>query len=88
MNPQNTIFVIRPYKWFGMWVFDDPDRNLVREPFVAGADRMIDRATANIPNAAQGFLLVFSPHRFPDAQITLEWVREADEGIRRRQRWL
>jgi len=76
----NSIFVIRPYKWEGMWVFDDSDVGLVREPFVGGADRMIDRATNKIPNAHQGFLAVFSASYFPDAQIVLEWVREEGGG--------
>src|SRR6266550_4638693 len=76
----NSIYVIKPYKWEGMWVFDDPNVGLVKEPFVAGADTMIDRATAQIPNAARGFLAVFSAGYFPDAQIVLEWVREEGGG--------
>jgi hypothetical protein len=76
MTSQNSIFVIKPYKYNGQWVFDDQDRNLVREPFVAGADTMIDRATADIPNADKGFLAIFSPESFPGAEIVLEWVGE------------
>ena len=77
---KNSIFVIKPYKWEGMWVFDDPNVGLVREPFVSGADTMIDVATAHIPNANQGFLAVFSASYFPDAQIVLEWVKEDGSG--------
>ena len=33
----NTIGVIAPYKYEGMWVFDDPAVGLVREPFVTSA---------------------------------------------------
>src|SRR5271157_2647157 len=33
---QNSIMVVKPYKWEGMWVFDDEKTGLVREPFVAG----------------------------------------------------
>jgi hypothetical protein len=29
----NTIFVIKPYKWEGLWVQGDPEVGLVREPF-------------------------------------------------------
>ncbi len=76
----NTIFVIKPYRWEGLWVFDDPAVGLVREPFVGGADRMIDRATCHIPNAARGFLAVFSAGYFPDAEIVLECVREEGGG--------
>lgn len=77
------MFVIKPYRWEGMWVFDDPAVGLVREPFVDGADTMIDVATAHLPNAAQGFLAVVSASRFPDAQIVLEWVREDGGNVYR-----
>ncbi len=69
---KNSIFVIRPYRWEGLWVFDDPAVGLVREPFVAGADTMIDVATAHVPNADRGFLAVFSAGQFPGAQIVLD----------------
>jgi hypothetical protein len=77
---KNSIFVIKPYKWEGMWVFDDPNVGLVKEPFVGGADTMIDRATAQIQNADRGFIAVFSAGYFPDAQIVLEWAREDGGG--------
>jgi hypothetical protein len=77
---KNSIFVIKPYKWESMWVFDDPTVDLVREPFVGGADTMIDVATSHIPNAAKGFIAVFSASYFPDAQIVLEWAREDGGG--------
>jgi len=76
----NSIFVIKPYKWEGLWVFDDPNVNLVREPFVAGADTIIDVATASIPDAQNGFLAIFSASPFPDAQIVLEWTSEQNGG--------
>ena len=77
---KNSIFVIKPYKWENMWVFDDPAVGLVREPFVGGADTIIDVATSHIPNADRGFIAVFSASYFPDAQIVLEWVREDGGG--------
>ncbi len=76
----NSIFVIKPYKWEGMWVFDDANVGLVKEPFVGGADTMIDLATAHIPNVDRGFVAVFSANYFPNAQIVLEWAREDGGG--------
>lgn len=76
----NSIFVIKPYRWEGLWVFDDPRVGLDKEPFVAGADTMIDVATAQMPNAAAGFLALFSATPFPGAQIVLEWVRAESDG--------
>ena len=59
----NAINIIAPYKYLGMWVFDDPRLGLVQEPFVAGADTMIDRVTENIPEAEKGFLMLFRSGR-------------------------
>lgn len=61
----NSIFVIKPYKWEGFWVFDDPSVGLVKEPFVGGADSIIDEAVRHIPSAHRGFLAVFSAGPFP-----------------------
>ena len=61
---KNSIFVIKPYKCEGLWVFDDANVGLVKEPFVGGADTMIDVATAHIPNAEKVFLAVFSASYF------------------------
>ncbi len=68
---QNSIFVIKPYRWEGLWVFDDEQVGLVKEPFVAGADTLIDVAIERkgIANAADGFLLLFSASPFPGAVV-------------------
>lgn len=76
----NSLFVIKPYSWEGTWVFDDPAVGLVKEPFVGGTDTIIDVATADIPNAKNGFIAVFSAGYFPDATIVLEWLREDGGG--------
>ena len=80
MSRTNQIFVIRPYLWNGTWVFDDPAVGLVKEPFVAGIPAMIERATGHIPDAARGFVAVFSADFFPDAQIVLERARAEGGG--------
>jgi hypothetical protein len=77
--PMNAINVIHPYKHEGMWVFDDPAVGLRREPFISGADTMIDKAVAEIPNAHKGFALIFASNPFPGHQIALEW-RRAESG--------
>lgn len=76
----NSINVIAPYRHHGMWVFDDPSVGLVQEPFVAGADTMIDRVVADIPDAERGFRLIFSAGPFPGHEIKLEWRREEAGG--------
>jgi hypothetical protein len=76
----NTINVIAPYKSLGMWVFDDPRVGLVQEPFVSGADSMIDRVVADIPDAVHGFTLIFSGTPFPGHQYRLDWRRGESGG--------
>ena len=76
----NSLFVIAPYRYQGMWVFDDPAVGLVREPFVSGIDAMIDRLTADIADAENGFRLIFSPAPFPGYTVKLEWRREEYGG--------
>ena len=56
----NSINLIVPYQYEGMWVFDDPRVGLDKEPFVSGADTMIDVLVADIPDADKGFRLLFS----------------------------
>ena len=67
----NSILAIAPYRYEGTWVFDDERVDLFREPFVAGADHIIDLLTAHIPDADQGFRLTFSAQPFPGHQVRL-----------------
>ena len=76
----NAIRVIHPYKYEGMWVFDDEKVGLVQEPFVSGADVIIDRMVAELPDAEAGFSLIFSDRPFPGFQAEFEWRREEFEG--------
>ncbi len=76
----NAISVLFPYRYEGLWVFDDPDVGLRREPFVLGVDEMITRLTAHIPDAAIGFRLLFSAAPFPGYTVKIEWRREESGG--------
>lgn len=78
----NQILVIAPY-WLesvGTWVFDDEAVDLVQEPFVSGIPEMIDDLVADIPNAKQGFRLLFSTAPFPGYQRKLTQLREEFSG--------
>ena len=69
--PQNSITVIKPYKWEGLWVFDDDRVDLVKEPFVAGADTWIDKAIQiyGIAGADDGFQLCDNRRRVRILQL-------------------
>ena len=76
----NSLAVIAPYKYEGMWVFDDELVGLVREPFVSGIDTMIDKLVETIPDAEKGFRLIFSATPFPGYTAELIWRREEFGG--------
>ena len=64
----------------GTWVSDVPRVGLDKEPFVSGADAMIDVPVADIPNAQKGGRLLFSATPFPGYKVKLEWRREEYGG--------
>jgi hypothetical protein len=76
----NSLFVIHPYKTEGVWVFDDAKVGLEQEPFVSGADTMLDEMTSDIPAAEQGVTAIFSAAAFPGCQYRFEWRREEHGG--------
>ena len=76
----NVINVIQPYRDADVWMLDDARVGLLAEPFVGGADTMIDRVTSHIPDAKDGFQMVFSGSPFPDYQYKLEWRGERSCG--------
>jgi hypothetical protein len=79
-DPMNSLMVIVPYKYEGLWVFDDAAVGLSKEPFIAGIDTLIDKATASIPDAQHGFRAIFSGTQFPGANFKLEWCRAESGG--------
>jgi hypothetical protein len=76
----NSIIAIHPYMTEGIWVFDDPKVGLVQEPFVSGTDTSIERMSAGITHAQNGFTLLFSVGAFPGYQLELSWVRADMSG--------
>jgi len=76
----NELHVIAPYKYHGMWVFDDARVGLAQEPFVGGANTIIDVMTQNISNAANGFTMVFAADAFPGYQFQFEWRSPQGSG--------
>jgi len=80
VDVKNSLFVVLPYWYDGTWVFDDERVGLVREPFVAGIPEMLDYLVRDIPDARDGFRLMFSTAPFPDYDESLTWRREEYGG--------
>jgi hypothetical protein len=76
----NALSFLTLYKHEGLWVFDDPSVGLVKEPLVLGIDVMLDRLTSDIPDAENGFTLLFSTNPFPGYTAELQWKREEYGG--------
>ena len=76
----NAIIAIHPYKTRGLWVFDDPSVGLVQEPFVSGADDIIERMVAGLDHPEDGFTLLFSANPFPGHETMFEWRRSEMGG--------
>ena len=72
----NSLLVIFPYKYEDMWVFDDEKVGLVQEPFVSGMPQIIDILVRDLPNAEQGFKLLFANTPFPGYQVKMTWEKE------------
>lgn len=79
-RPANSLMVIVPYQYGGTWVFDDQATGLKREPFVAGVPEMINHLVRDIPDATNGFRMLFSTQPFPGHQKRLTWIRPEGGG--------
>lgn len=55
-----TAFVLHVHKDAGVWVLDDREHGLVREPLLFGMDRLIDQLAATLPAGDRGFDLSIS----------------------------
>jgi hypothetical protein len=76
----NSMMVIFPYRHQETWMFDDERVGLLQEPFVTGMPEIIDIFVQEIPNAKQGFKLLFSATPFPSYQAKLVWLRDECGG--------
>jgi hypothetical protein len=81
---QNSMIVLKPYRWEGMWVFDDEKTGLVREPFVSGVPEILETLLQNqgiaLEEAEKGFRLIFSAIPFPGHQLSAKWVGDEAGG--------
>lgn len=70
----NFINVIHPYKEQGQWKFDDDAHGLKGEPFVSGADELIEKMVSlkQIHSAEKGFTIIFAARPFPDFDLILD----------------
>lgn len=97
-KPENSLMVIKPYKWEKMWVFDDPLVGLAKEALVAGVpeilEELLERQGIQLEEAEKGFLVTFSAIPFPGHRMSCTWVGEEvdgnwyEESVSKKQGWL
>lgn len=76
-----SMFVRGVYRHNGLWVFDDEDAGVCKEPLVRGMDKIIDILVKKVRGAEEGFNMLFSADPFPGyRQISLTRLREEDGG--------
>ena len=62
----NSIFSITVEKNNGVWAFTDKSRDLSNEPFVSGADLILDKLCIEISAPFMKLNLIFADFPFPD----------------------
>jgi hypothetical protein len=69
----NAIFTITPRRYPNspLWVFDDPSRGLIAEPFLHQASEVLDEIAKRI-GAVDEMVIVFSGHPIPDATAIIK----------------
>lgn len=72
-NVMNMIF---PWKEGANWIFDDPARGLVREPFVLGIPEMIDEIVELLGLTGEKVKFIFSKNEFPQYHAYIEKTRD------------
>ncbi len=77
----NSILVIHPYKNHGVWVFDDPETGLVKEPFVAGMPEIIETILRHkVGKGISACTIIFSATPFPQFQGYLSRLQPEHGG--------
>lgn len=72
----NFIQSICVYNHKNLWVFDDENFDLIREPFVSGMDKIISHFVKKMNLNVNGFNILFSIDPFPGYHTELEWQRK------------
>ncbi len=65
----------------GLWVYDDASFGVKEQPFVFGADLILEKMVAQVEGEGDQLNLVFSSVPFPGSEFCLGFVREETEGF-------
>jgi len=65
----------------GLWVYDDASFGVKEQPFVFGADLIIDKMVAGMEGVQDQVNVLFSGIPFPGSEYCLEFLREETKGF-------
>ena len=72
----NALHQLTAYRKDGLWMFDDPRKNIFEEPFVAGADIMFDDMSGrNKDTRINRCQVVFASTPIPETDVHVELSR-------------
>ena len=77
----NSIFRVLARFVNGVWVFDDHTFGIREQPFVFGADLILEKMVAGVGEELDQVNILFSGIPFPGSEHCLEFVREETEGF-------
>lgn len=79
----NSIFSLTAYRHDDMWVFDDEERGLVKEPFVHGADTMFDFMSGNVLPGVNNTRcsIVFSANPMLNNDVHVKHIEDLGEDM-------
>lgn len=79
----NFLMTIFPYKYQGVWVFDDERVGLEKEALVAGVPEILERLCVEqgIHDPEKGFALIFSGQPFPTHHLKATWIGSDEHGV-------
>ena len=84
-TPDNALYTMRVYRHDGMWVFDNPAADLIKEPFVAGADTVFDEIAYGYDKKFETsdtikIDILFSSNQFPGWEHMCEHTGKQYDG--------
>ncbi len=77
----NSLFRIIIRLQDGLWVYDDATFGVKGQPFVFGADLILEKMVARVGEELDRVNVLFSSIPFPGSEHCLEFIREETEGF-------
>ena len=77
----NTLFRILIRRQDELWVYDDATFEVKGQPFVFGADLILDKMVAGVDGVQDRVNVLFSAIPFPGSEHCIEFVRQETEGF-------